>query len=420
MQTPTTQIENRPATRAGCLRGTLGSLVEDPDARPLSAEQRSEMRSWRERRFIHLEGRFGERKLRDAERWYELLAFEGWRGEGEGRALPPAALKLFYLIKRWIPRRVQLALRRRLIKLQGEPEFPAWPYDPAGFDLLRLLVVDTMLELDVDSVRFPWFWPEGASAAVVLSHDVESAAGFDGAREVAGWEEVWGFRSSFNVVADWYPIDEGCLEDLRERGFEIGSHAIHHDRSLFSTREEFGRQLPLLCESAERFGAVGFRSPATHRVVEWLPEIPFSYDCTMPHSDPYEPIPGGTCTIWPFFHGDVVEIPYTAPQDHTLFNLLGHRDASLWRQQLDQIAAHGGLFQPITHPDPEYLGQPQTKAAYRELLAAIGAREDLWVALPREVAEWWRLRAAGETPRDNGVARWTPAGPALSVLESDG
>jgi len=217
-------------------------------------------------------------------------------------------------------------------------------------------------------------------------------------------------------VSDWYPIDMSQVTRLAERGHEIGSHAIYHDRSLFSSRHEFERQLPLLREAAQRLGAVGFRSPATHRVVEWLGELPFSYDCTMPHSDPYEPIPGGTATTWPFFHGDVVELPYTAPQDHTLFNLLDHHDGSLWLRQLEATAACGGMLQVLTHPDPEYLGRPVIASAYRELLDAIAKRTDVWTALPRDIADWWRRRARGLTPHDDGSASWKPSGIELSPV----
>jgi peptidoglycan/xylan/chitin deacetylase (PgdA/CDA1 family) len=266
-------------------------------------------------------------------------------------------------------------------------------------------------------VRFPWFWPRGATAAVSLTHDVESADGLRRASAVAEWEEVHGFRSSFNISSDWYPVNMSEVHHLEDRGHEIGSHAIHHDRSLFASRKEFERQLPLLHEAAERFGAVGFRSPATHRVVEWLAELPFSYDCTMPHSDPYEPIPGGTATTWPFFHDDVVELPYTAPQDHTLFNLLGHQDGKLWQEQLLRIVACNGLFQILTHPDGDHLGQPVIARAYRDVLKTIGPRDDLWVALPRDVAAWWRRRAQDLTPRENGTARWT--GSDLEITSSE-
>ena len=384
------------------------------------ASDKVDLLCWRERAWGSLERRAGVLAKRDPQVWYELLAHERWTDGAATGGLPPGVLALFYRVKRAIPRRAQLALRRVLIKRQGLPRFPAWPFEPAGHDLLRLAVADALLERGVDAVRFPWFWPGGARAAVTLTHDVESEQGLAGALAVASWEEEEGLRSSFNVVGDWYPIDMDRVAELRRRGHEIGSHALHHDRSLFSSRGEFERQMPLLAESAERLGAVDFRSPATHRVVEWLAELPFSYDCTMPHSDPYEPIPGGTATVWPFFHGDVVELPYTAPQDHTLFNLLGHGDATLWIDQLGEILRCAGLFQPITHPDPDYLGRPATGLAYRRLLAEIAGRADVWVALPKDVAEWWRKRARGLSPLDDGIARWTGAEVAIAPAARSG
>jgi peptidoglycan/xylan/chitin deacetylase (PgdA/CDA1 family) len=374
------------------------------------------MERWRQLAWAGLERRAGSLTERDARAWYAILAFERWAESTDTGGLPPVALALFYRLKRLIPRRAQLTLRRALIKRQGLPHFPRWPFDPAGFELLQLAIVETLLDDDVDALRFPWFWPEGARAAVTLTHDVESEQGLDDALLVAGWEERHGFRSSFNVVGDWYPVDMRLVEELRRRGHEIGSHAIHHDRSLFSSRAEFERQLPLLERSAERLGAVGFRSPATHRVVEWLADLPFAYDCTMPHSDPYEPIPGGTATAWPFFHGDVVELPYTAPQDHTLFNLLGQRDGTVWKQQLADVARCSGMLQLLTHPDPDYLGRPATGGAYRDVLAEIAARSDLWVALPKDVAAWWRRRAAGEGLPDDGLASWSGDGISLDPV----
>jgi peptidoglycan/xylan/chitin deacetylase (PgdA/CDA1 family) len=395
-----------PGSGVDALTATVGPLTDEPVAASLGDDERARLERWREQRWQALEARAGKLASRDPASWYAILTGERWREQEGAGGLPPALLALFYRVKRAVPRSLQLRLRRRLIARQGEPLFPRWPFDPAGAELARIAIADALLERGVDAVRFPWFWPDGASAAVTLTHDVESAEGLTGAQVVAGWEERHGFRSSFNVVADWYPIDMGLVQLLVERGHEIGSHAIHHDRSLFASRESFERQLPLLRAAATRLGAVGFRSPATHRVVAWLGELPFSYDCTMPHSDPYEPIPGGTATVWPFFHDDVVELPYTAPQDHTLFNLLGHRDCSLWSRQLENVVSHNGLFQPITHPDPEYLGSPVIGEAYRELLATIARRDDVWVALPRDVASWWRDRAQGRTAQANGRARW--------------
>ena len=188
-------------------------------------------------------------------------------------------------------------------------------------------------------------------------------------------------------------------------------HGITHDRSLFSSRAEFERQLPLLRDLADRLGAVGFRSPATHRVFDWLAELPVEYDCTIPHSDPYEPQPGGCCSLWPFFVGDVVELPYTLPQDHTLLTLLRHRSAAVWIDTARAIEDRFGLVQCLTHPDPGYVGDADKRAIYEEFLRAMAGREHMWRALPRDVAAWWRQRDAGADGPDAAYGR-VEAGPS--------
>jgi len=244
-------------------------------------------------------------------------------------------------------------------------------------------------------LRFRWFWPASHQSALILTHDVESAEGLRLAVEIADLEEERGLRSSFNIVASWYPIDHGIVRELRERGFELGVHGIYHDRSMFSTREAFEAQQPALREALRMLGAEGFRSPATHRVFDWLGDLPVSYDCSMPHSDPFEPQPGGCCSLWPFFIGNVVELPYTLPQDHTLLTLLRHRSLDLWLEQLGRIERLHGLAQVLSHPDPGYLGDPPKRELYAEFLDAICDRDKVWRALPRDVAAWWRQRDAG-------------------------
>ncbi len=143
-------------------------------------------------------------------------------------------------------------------------------------------------------------------------------------------------------------------------------------------------------------GAQGFRSPATHRIHDWLAELPFEYDCSIPHSDPFEPQPGGSCSFWPYFLGPVVELPYTLPQDYTLFTLLRQRSTRLWLDQCEQLVEQNGLIQCVTHSDDGYLGDANQWELYREFLSAMSERDEIWRALPREVAAWWRERDGSE------------------------
>lgn len=328
----------------------------------------------------------------DLEEVYENFVSERWAAASANRRLSDSRLDLFYRVKRFVPRRAQLWSRRQLIRWQGTPTFPSWPLDE-GVSRVLELYARSLIGDGGGELAFRWFWPGTHRAALVLTHDVEGVEGIRLAVELADLEESLGFRSSFNFGA-WYDIDPGVLRELEARGFEVGMHSNVHDRSLFSSREEFERQLPLLRALADRLGAVGFRSPATHRVFEWLQELPVQYDCTIPHSDPYEPQPGGCCSLWPFFVGDVVELPYTLPQDHTLLTLLQHRSPRLWLDTAAAIEKRFGLIQCVTHPDPGYLGDPPKRAIYAEFLRGMAERPAVWRALPRDAAAWWRLRDA--------------------------
>jgi len=332
----------------------------------------------------------------DLDEAYAAYVTEAWRESQPVRALSSRQLDAYYRIKRVVPRSWLLSARRLLMRWTGLPAFPAWPLDESVDRLARFYAQCLLVAADEGEATFRWFWPRRHRAAVVLTHDVESAEGLRLAVEIADLEEMHGFRSSFNIVGGDYPIDDEIVRELRARGFEIGLHGLHHDRSLFASRASFEAQLPRLAEAAGRLEALGFRSPSTHRVIEWLPELPVSYDCSVPHSDPYEPQPGGCCSLWPYFLGSVVELPYTLPQDHTLFTLLRSKSVDLWLSQVGAIERRFGLVQCLSHPDPGYLGDPDKRALYGEFLAALGARDALWRPLPRELAAWWSRRDAGD------------------------
>jgi peptidoglycan/xylan/chitin deacetylase (PgdA/CDA1 family) len=326
---------------------------------------------------------------------YGNYVSEAWKSGTSSRQLSRRQLSAFYAIKGAIPRFIQLAGRRLLARWQRNLQFPAWPYDDSVASLVHFYARCLLLARERDELEFRWFWPGNHHAALILTHDVESADGLRLAIEIADLEQERGLRSSFNVVADWYPVDHGIVRELTDRGFELGVHGVHHDRSMFSSRSNFEEQLPRVAAWANEIGAVGFRSPATHRVFDWLGELPVEYDCTVPHSDPYEPIPGGACTPWPFFIGDVVELPYTLPQDHTLFTVLNERTIDAWIRQVNRLEQRFGLIQCVTHPDPGYLGDLRKRGYYVELLDCIRDRDRVWAALPRDVARWWRDRDAG-------------------------
>ena len=338
---------------------------------------------------------------------YENYVSEAWRSSVQIKELQPWLLDAFYRVKRFVPRSLQLEARRALVRRQRAPEFPSWPWDDSVIRLLKFYAHSALVVSGRDELSFRWFWPYGRTGALALGHDVESREGLRLAVELADVEEELGFRSVFNLGM-WYAIDDGIVRELTERGFEIGLHGIHHDRRLFGSRSEFERQLPLLGRAAAELHAEGFRSPSTYRVFDWLGELPVSYDASISHSDPFEAQPGGCCSVWPFFIGQVVELPYTLPQDHTLLTLLKARSVDLWIEQAERIERHHGLIHCVSHPDRGYLGDREKRVLYAEFLRAMADRAGLWHALPRDVARWWRLRdraSDAEAPIVRGVAR---------------
>lgn len=98
--------------------------------------------------------------------------------------------------------------------------------------------------------------------------------------------------------------------------------------------------------------------------------------------------------MMPYFVGDVLEIPVTMTQDHTLFNVLETYSLDLWREQMESIMKQHGLISFIVHPD--YIQTTKSRDAYLQLLTHLSEVRDkkgVWIALPGEVDTWWRQRS---------------------------
>ena len=310
-------------------------------------------------------------------------------------------LTAYYALKPLVPRSVQLRMRRRYARRQAARPFPAWPIEPilvdAANDALRL----RLREGEADRTPIIGYWPAPHRSACVLTHDVEGPRGIQNIPRVREIERRHGLVSCWNFVAEDYPIPSGTFESLRDEGCEIGLHGIKHDGKLFQSRARFEADLPKIHSYLERWDAVGLRSPATHRRAPWMHELGCLYDSSFPDTDPFEPQPGGCCSILPFMFGDVVELPMTMVQDHTLWEILQRRTADLWRQKAAWIVANHGLINLNTHPD--YFIDDARLAMYDELLGFLAAQDHCWHALPRDVAAWWRDRA-GMSCQASGAA----------------
>ncbi|HBR15122.1 MAG TPA: hypothetical protein DD723_06230 [Candidatus Omnitrophica bacterium] len=227
---------------------------------------------------------------------------------------------------------------------------------------------------------------------LVLTHDIDTFLGFEWVEPMAEIEEVLGLRSSWNVVPRHYPMDEGRLCRLMERGHEIGLHGIRHDnKEAFLSEQVLRGEFHQLKGFMEKFGIKGYRSPSWYRtktMFKVLGEF-FRYDLSCPDNDLICPAGhGGVGFVRPFRRDNgLMELPCTLPFEVPLFSSVKPGDlVDYWREKIDFVHACQGMLLVNTHPDPNYSGNKDMARAYEQLLKYILKRE--WTRmLPREVSE---------------------------------
>jgi hypothetical protein len=299
--------------------------------------------------------------------------------------------RLYYEVKSLLPRAVIDVLKQGNARLNRDGFLLNWPIEER-YARFQWAVMHHLLDITgLADIAFWHFWPEGHRFAFVLTHDIETAEGQSRVRTVVDLEETLGFRSSFNFVPESYPLDRNLMKELVERGFEVGVHGLRHDGKLFRSQAAFEKQVVRINRYLQEFGALGFRAELMHRNPHWMQALEVEYDLSFFDTDPFEPIPGGVMSIWPFTIGRFVELPYTLVQDSTLIRVLGENTPQLWQDKVHFIAQYYGMVLLNAHPD--YIKDDAAWNVYSDFLRSMKDQVDAWHALPRDVARWWRLRA---------------------------
>lgn len=289
--------------------------------------------------------------------------------------------KLYYYLRPFIPLRLRQYLHS---KTRPQNVNNDWFIDT------ELLFSYAALLGEGESKKIINFWPDQKKWGFVLTHDVETKDGFKNIERIVQLEEKYNFVSSWNLVPYKYPISFSYVMELKSRGFEIGIHGYNHDGKDYFSRRIFQKRAKYINEALVKYGAVGFRSSAVHRNLEWLQELDIIYDASCFDVDPFQPMPGGTKSIWPFVVGKFVEIPYTVPQDHVLFISLKERSNEIWKKKTIWLIEYHGLVCLITHPD--YLTDNRLFSYYEDYLVFLKSRSDYWHGTPADLAEWWTKR----------------------------
>ena len=296
--------------------------------------------------------------------------------------------KIYYQLKPFIPRSLQIIVRRKVVLRKRESYQHIWP-------------------IDEKASRPPqeWSgWPEGKQFALILMHDVETTKGNSKCHKLIRLEKEMGFRSSFNFVPERYKVSPDLRDYLVKKGFEVVVHGLKHDGKLFRSRKAFLKQAIRINHYLKEWKSVGFVSPSMHRNLDWVHELNVEYDASTFDVDPFEPQPEGMGTIFPFWvqNGSTskgyLELPYSLPQDFTLFVLMKERNIDIWKKKLDWIVDKKGMALLITHPD--YMNCEKGGCGideypmefYEEFLDYVKGKYEgqYWHTLPKEMARFWK------------------------------
>jgi predicted glycosyltransferase len=366
--------------------------------------------------------------------------------------------RLYYSLKPYLPWRVRMAMRRFVAHRKLRHCRDVWPINEAAGN---------------PPAGWPG-WPAGKKFALVLTHDVEGPQGLAKCRQLMELEMELGFRSSFNFIPEGgYAVPRELREKLAQNGFEVGVQDLKHDGTLFQSRESFRRGAIQINRYLREWNAVGFRSGFMFHNLEWAHDLDVDYSSCTFDTDPFEPQPDDVGTIFPFWvpagaagspkfdvnspapdaeqsvvsgqrsevnpalrppssgvppglqpsafslqplKNGYVELPYTLPQDSTLFLLLQETSPNIWLRKLHWLVQRGGMALLNAHPDYMDMEGKARKCDeypvkfYGEFLEHIRSNYQglYWNGLPKEVAsharEVTRNRNSAAPPRVNGFS----------------
>ena len=290
-----------------------------------------------------------------------------------------------------------LLTRRRAAAVEG---YPTWPVEPS-VEVVRRIYLAARCAAEPGLEPTP-FWPGTKRWALLLSHDVDSAAGLTLAPKQAMEEAERGLVSCWYLVGRRYLLAASPLGELEAAGMELGLHGDTHDNRLaFLAPAEIDRRLDACGDVVERFRMRGFRSPSmlrTNALYDAL-RTRFSYDSSMPDTG-LLPVRNGCGTVFPFEWRGVLVLPLTLPPDGQLLSrgLSSAEILAAWIGKAEWVRAAGGVAFHLTHPEPGFSAEPSMRETFRNFLDWVAAQEDAWHGTPVELASAWRARASSGAP----------------------
>ena len=254
----------------------------------------------------------------------------------------------------------------------------------------------------------------GRRAAVLLTHDIDSAEELSMIEGVRRLERDRGLTSSWGFVPRVSWPGESMVRGLVGEGCEVYLHDIGHDGRLpyisadqmrrafddVTTRSPWATELITTFRAGQAVASVDLIDVVSER---------FDIDMSIPDSELGGPYGGtaGCGTVFPFMLRGVLEIPWTLAQDVYLRQVQGlSPDGVLakWIAKLSYIKSVGGVAVLPSHPI--WIGEHDAgmHAAYSHFLDSIADDDDLYVTTPTALRREL-IKTAGNTRTRAGLSR---------------
>jgi peptidoglycan/xylan/chitin deacetylase (PgdA/CDA1 family) len=251
--------------------------------------------------------------------------------------------------------------------------------------------------------------------------------------------DQFGCSATFPITGVILERHPALIRRMSEDGVEFAVHGyVHTDHTGLSEDEQrlhMARALGVFRTAG--ITAEGFRSPylrgnedtisaARSLGFQYISNEVISYDVLDRNTikparwveylkalNLYSALPSSEALARPRLRGDLIEIPVSMPDDEILMDRLGFADprsiGKVWADLVDLTYAGGDLLTLQLHPE--------RGNAFREALAIALSRARqkqpmVWVAQLRDIAAWWRRRAAFKLRVEPaGNKRWRIVGP---------
>lgn len=204
----------------------------------------------------------------------------------------------------------------------------------------------------------------------------------------------------------------GRVQEILERGHEIGHHGYLHASPLNQSEPQQREEIERGLEALNQAGSIepkGYRTPSwepSHATFRLLEEYGFLYDSSLMADEvPYPlEIDGRPSALWElpvdWLFDDAAYYYYNLVPSYRVGMADPERPYSIWKAEFDGYYASGACFVLVCHP--QISGRAHRLGMLERFLAEIRERGDVWFARGAEVIAHC-AQAEGETPRPSAA-----------------